>query len=875
MACPGPDRVLEYLAHALDEDREAAFETHIDDCAACRELLVELARSPEVTALVPSREPTRIARYQVEHRLGEGGMGVVYAAFDPQLERRVAIKVVHAEVAAESGLDRLLHEGRALARLSHPNVIGVHDVGEADHSIYLAMELVEGESLAAWLATPRPWRAIVTAFLDVARGLAAAHRVGVIHRDVKPANAIVSRDGIVKVVDFGLAGLESSRRRRRLTAPGTVLGTRGLMSPEQQRGDDVGPATDQFSLCAALRDALDGAPGVPRRIRAAIARGTEPEVAARFASMDDLIAALAPRHVRWRWTVAGAVVVAVAAAIVLGAGHGADPIGEGCALAAAERAALWTAEDRDAVGRALAATGAPDAAETARRIDVELGRYLAHMAAGETTLCDQRPQQADARTAIEQGLACLATRRAAVARLVTQLRGGGLAEARKGAAAVRELVVVNECTNPLVLASRGVTADVQLVVERALLAGEIYAARKTHAAGNYVAAAAHGRAAVALARPRGGIYLAGALVDLAYEVTLTEGPHAAAEAQREAAAIAEQVHADEVRMIATLDLMTSLAQVTGREREALGMRSLVEAAAARIDPRGYEHVIRSTASKALLRLGRADTAVVEAEHGLRLARAIAPPRDPALCDYIATAADALLATGRDAAAQALHAEAVAIAGEEWGRAHPEAAQFAARAAIARATTGDCAGARDELAAAHAVLARALPATNELRVALVRWIARCDRATAASSLHALQAALTAAGRSAAPQLAETWVDVGDAARARGDAPAAIAAYRRGLTEVERVVGPIDARLAPPLVALGELEASAAPLERALAILDEAGVPPLARAPAQLALARALATREPARARTLADAARAGFATGGPRFAAQARQAVLAP
>ena len=200
MSCPAPDRVLDYLARRLDAHERAAIEAHVDRCTACRLLLAELARTDadELVAIDRDVEPARIGRYRVEAWLGDGGMGTVYAAYDPQLDRRVAVKLVHPELAVAGGVERLLREGRALARLSHPNVVAVHDSGADGDRVYIAMELVDGETLAAWLrGAARSWRTIVDNFVAAGRGLAAAHREGIINRDVMPENVLIDRSGVV------------------------------------------------------------------------------------------------------------------------------------------------------------------------------------------------------------------------------------------------------------------------------------------------------------------------------------------------------------------------------------------------------------------------------------------------------------------------------------------------------------------------------------------------------------------------------------------------------------------------------------------------------------------------------------------------------
>src|SRR6476646_6451327 len=206
-------------------------------------------------------------------------MGVVHAAFDPDLERRVALKVLRSEPGAgDEARQRLLREARAMARLMHPNVVTVHEVGTASGRDYVAMELVDGASLAEWLRhKPRSRHEIVQVFLAAGRGLAAAHDAGLVHRDFKPHNVLRSGGGRICVTDFGLArgvdatGLETTAKLTAgaqqsstpsslsgLTATGSVLGTPAYMAPEQWSGGSVGPPADQFAFCVALWEALAG-----------------------------------------------------------------------------------------------------------------------------------------------------------------------------------------------------------------------------------------------------------------------------------------------------------------------------------------------------------------------------------------------------------------------------------------------------------------------------------------------------------------------------------------------------------------------------------------------------------------------------------------
>jgi predicted Ser/Thr protein kinase len=314
-----------------------------------------------------------LGRYRLERELGAGAMGVVHAAFDPDLERRIALKVLRSATAPREAKDRLMREARAMARLAHPNVVTVHEVGTAEGRDFVAMELIHGETLAEWLrSSQRPPAAIIDAFLAAGRGLAAAHAAGIVHRDFKPHNVLRSRDGRIVVTDFGLArdaaGELSAARDATppvgpgtadasppislagLTITGTVLGTPAYMAPEQWGGGAVTPATDQFAYCVALWEALAGerpyrglsrdelqrqvacgpaaldASHIPRRLRSLLRRGLDPDPARRWPSMDALLVQLVRAQRGPRATLAvGALVGAAAAALVVARSAGDAP----------------------------------------------------------------------------------------------------------------------------------------------------------------------------------------------------------------------------------------------------------------------------------------------------------------------------------------------------------------------------------------------------------------------------------------------------------------------------------------------------------------------------------------------------------------------
>jgi serine/threonine protein kinase len=230
-------------------------------------------------------EPHRLGRFVILEHLGRGGMGIVYSAYDEVLNRRVALKLLRPEPGrnAERMRARLHREAKALARLSHPNVVPIYDVGIIDGEVFIVMEFVVGQTLRAW-SHERPWHDVLPMYLQVARGLAAAHAVGLVHRDVKPDNVVVGQDGRPRVLDFGLVrdgdfdpGVEDAAGagpqpaadggalREDLTATNAIMGTPAYMAPEQAANASIGPAADQFSFCVALYEALYGHLPFPER----------------------------------------------------------------------------------------------------------------------------------------------------------------------------------------------------------------------------------------------------------------------------------------------------------------------------------------------------------------------------------------------------------------------------------------------------------------------------------------------------------------------------------------------------------------------------------------------------------------------------------
>ncbi len=359
MACLSDETVVAFARGALADEAVRDVEAHLSGCSECCALIAESARlgrpdSGESSLESPLLAPgTRVSRYVIEEVLGAGGAGVVYRARDSELQRKVALKTLHDDAqsarmrrlieaqttAAETlpsssgnarSRGRWLREAQTMARLSHPHVINVYDLGTYQGQVFIVMELVEGQNLAQWSrAEPRSWRAILDVYVQAGRGLAAAHAAGLVHRDFKPENVLIGADGRPRVADFGLARALGETPRE------AIAGTPGYMAPEVLGGKDADARSDQFSFCVALYRSLYGQkPGedldvvpanseVPPHVHSVLRRGLTADPVARFATMDDLLAALSPevpapgRGVPRRWVVGTAVAASVMALVVV------------------------------------------------------------------------------------------------------------------------------------------------------------------------------------------------------------------------------------------------------------------------------------------------------------------------------------------------------------------------------------------------------------------------------------------------------------------------------------------------------------------------------------------------------------------------------
>jgi tRNA A-37 threonylcarbamoyl transferase component Bud32 len=443
--------------------------------------------------------PVKIGRFTVLDRLGEGGMGIVYTAYDDQLDRKVAVKVLRGEATRqdEIGKTRLLREAQAMARLSHSNIVTVHEVGDLGDQVFIAMEFIRGTSLDVWLRgqpktgpVKRAWREILEVFARAGRGLEAAHRAGIVHRDFKPHNVLVGEDGAVKVLDFGLAraadhagseelaetpqtgAYNNSLLDAPLTRTGAIMGTPAYMAPEQHQGRQATARSDQFAFCISLYEGLYGlhpfdcttlgtlvadvnagkirepaaSSRVPGWLRRALVRGLAVDPERRYPSMTELLAELArdPVAQRRRWLASAGLAGFVGAA---GFGAAAAFTGEAamCQGGDAEIAAVWDAGRAEAVQKAILATDVPYAADTWERLRPRLDAYAADWVAMRGEACETHRAARQSDQLFDLRTACLDQRKAGFAALIDVLTGADAGVVEKAVSAGATLSPVADC----------------------------------------------------------------------------------------------------------------------------------------------------------------------------------------------------------------------------------------------------------------------------------------------------------------------------------------------------------------------------------------------------------------------------------------------
>ncbi|HVH99774.1 MAG TPA: serine/threonine-protein kinase [Enhygromyxa sp.] len=433
-----------------------------------------------------------IDRFVVLSIIGEGGLGRVYAAYDPELDRQIALKLLKraSGPSDEHEVARVRREAQALAKITHPNVVTVYDVGQHEGRLYLAMEFVSGQTLRSWVQSRRPaWREIVEAFVAAGHGLLAVHEAGLVHRDVKPDNIMIGDDGRVRVMDFGLAreghdllattspNPVELRGSTTLTRTGAVAGTPAYMAPEQHLGRPFDARTDQFALCVSLwemlyaerpfagdnlaalafnvtqgerRSAPSDSP-VPGWVRRAIERGLALDPASRYPSLAELLHALrhdpSARRRRALLAVAGVALLGTSIAWLWSAGPTREQASP-CAQVETLDAVWDPTQSPAALAHAFERSGSPLAAEVSVRTAEQLDAWAQQWNAARRDSCEAthvRREQSEA--LMDARIACLDRRRARVAALVDAFMQADAELVREAPTIVAKLDSLASCSD--------------------------------------------------------------------------------------------------------------------------------------------------------------------------------------------------------------------------------------------------------------------------------------------------------------------------------------------------------------------------------------------------------------------------------------------
>jgi tetratricopeptide (TPR) repeat protein len=460
MPCPDNNTIAELVCKQLGPRELVEVEAHVADCPTCRKVVGMLAATslPRIAASAVGTEPAprrpaaliragaTVGRYQIRGLLGAGAMGVVYKAHDPELDRSVALKLLHPELASDDAVAsaHLLAEAQALAKMRHPNVVTVYDAGTHGDLVFVAMELVDGHTLRQWLAARRSWREVARLFVAAGHGLAAAHALGIVHRDFKPENVLIGDAGEVCVSDFGLA--------RPVGSGGEIAGTPKYMAPEQRAGGASDPGADQYSFCVAFEEALEGT-RAPAWVRAIIKRGRSKDPAARFASIDALLAQLRKQSSRRR---RGLVVLAVGGLLAgtVGISRWALDASPPSCRFERELDGVWDGGRRRAVESAFSRSDPILGTVAAEQAAHALDEYATAWTRMRTEACEAASARTQTDRLVDLRMSCLDRRRTELGALVRVFEAADRDVVRKAVTAARTLEPLAECANTRALLAR-------------------------------------------------------------------------------------------------------------------------------------------------------------------------------------------------------------------------------------------------------------------------------------------------------------------------------------------------------------------------------------------------------------------------------------
>jgi tetratricopeptide (TPR) repeat protein len=853
---------------ALDE-----LERHLDGCVVCRQLVAAVGAAMPSTE-VAGAELMRgelFGRYMLVERIGAGAMGTVYAAYDPELDRKVALKLVR-EVDAPEASQRLAGEARLAARLQHPNIVVVHDVGALDAQVFVAMELVDGATLSAWLKDgPRTRTEILGVFLQAARGLAAAHAAGIVHRDFKPSNVLVGKDGRVRVADFGLARAVAD------VGPAGVAGSPAYMSPEQHRGEPADVRADQFAFCVALYEALYGArpfdgeeatqlresvvagrvreapagAAVPAWLRRVVLRGLSVAPERRFASMDELIVALeqTPRARRRRvWALAGLVVIAGTAT---GIGVRRQRLMASCHAGAERLREPAGAAHRARVAAAFLATHAPFADAARSSVERVLTAYADEIAAIRESACVERDAFGDAR------IACADERGRELAALVGELEHADRSVVMRAVDAVHGLGDPRRCREARWLAR-------EESPPAGPLGDRLAAAQALDHVGHYAESRDAAEAVARDARANGDrrTEVAAQLLTGQLDAHLRHSD-AALQSLHATAWLAESAGRDGDAALAWDELAYVLGFQLHRADEARQALALAHAKLLRIgdDPLLTAHLAQTEGA-----VLEAEGRMREAEQALRKALAIKEqlygPTHPLIGGTIVHLSNVVNAQDRLDESLQLDERVLAIREAAFGAEHPMLVSSLVNLGSTLTSAGRYDDARRRLERARDIGERSFGSDDAALINVhsnlgnVEALSNRPDAALAEYRRALAIAIARDGEGSA-DAADMHLAVGEMLSRKGNNQEALAEMRRALAVQERVLGAEHPRLsmtlrgiADCLRELGQVSEALPLAERALRIHLAHEGDPSEGAAIRFSLAQVLWGRDRARARSLA-------------------------
>ena len=695
----------------------------------------------------------RVGRFVVQRQLDEGGMGLIFCAQDEELDRAVALKILRTQQSEGSiGRARLIREAQALAKLSHPNVVTVYEVGEWEGHVFVAMELVEGRTLRGWLKLKRwRWREVVAMFIQAGCGVAAAHRAGIIHRDFKPSNALVGHDGRVRVLDFGLAlaagsasaeraaanlatlehgesssslvttGSSSSLLGVSLTVAGAVAGTPPYMAPEQLVGSEIDARADQHAFCVALyeglyrrrpfrgktvrerrRELADGVevsfPGdvrVPAWIRKILRRGLAVDPDLRYPTMDALVSALSEDPTRRRrWLLGGS----VAASLLLGGGYMiakqqaalADP----CLEFGEELAEVWSDERREAVADAVKGTGLGYAEATWERLEPRLDAYAESWSERRIDAC--RTHQSGAHDAELYGLevSCLDHRRTALRALTTTLAEADAEVLRRAIQVAESLPAIATCEDigALTAAARP-PEDPEVAAEVERLQEVLEAARVELGLRRHAKGLSLSKEVVERSRELEYSPLEAEALMIHGNLLDIAGDYEAAEAALNRGVWRADIVRDDPLLARSMSsLIYVISEGRGDYVRAQSWRPHAEAVIERLGGgTGGEARLLSTFGQLAMRQGEDEAALELSERALEIVEELYGPEDRELTGSLMALGNAYLGGGKFPEAQALYERALRINEEQLGPEHPALASILNNLGSVHGMAGDVDG----------------------------------------------------------------------------------------------------------------------------------------------------------------------------------------